>query len=140
MTLNNDTLIKAYENLVHEQAETIRQYQELLNAPPPSPPVIAEALLGLEFQLKHGKALEADTLKMTDEDRRKFFAARLKMLRKALGLKLSDVADKMGVTPQAVSIYESGKREPGLKNLIALSRILNTTTDWLLGESHIKKN
>ena len=99
-----------------------------------SPTAVATGLLNLEIMRKYADAPEFDSLKLSDEERRKRFGARLKYLRQALGLKQIDLAEKLSVSPQAIAIYENGRREPGLKNLIQLSRALNVSADWLLGE------
>ena len=98
------------------------------------PTAIATGLLNLEIMRNKTKEIELDSLKLSDEERRKRFGTRLKLLRQALGLKQTELATKLNISPQALAIYETGKREPNLKNLIALSRALNTTADWLLGE------
>lgn len=43
-----------------------------------------------------------------------------------------DLAKKIGVTPNAVTQWESGDRKPSLINLKKLSQILGCTTDELL--------
>lgn len=78
--------------------------------------------------------LEFDSLKLSDEERRKRFGARLKLFRQALGVKQNELAARLGISPQALSMYETGRKEPNLRNLIALTRALHATTDSLLGE------
>lgn len=101
-------------------------------------PTIATGLLNLEVMLEHikkntGKPLELDSLKLSDEERRQQFGARVRIMRKALGLTQTELAEKLGVTNQAIATYEKGKREPNFRNLLGLSRALNVTIDWLLG-------
>ena len=103
-----------------------------------SPSKIATGLINLERILKHLKnnndePIETDTLKLSDEDRRKDFGARIRIMRKSLGLTQAELAKKIGTTPEAITNYERGKREAPFKNLIGLSQALNVTTDWLLG-------
>ena len=103
-----------------------------------SPSKIATGLINLERILKHLKnnndePIETDTLKLSDEDRRKDFGARVRIMRKSLGLTQAELAKKIGTTPEAITNYERGKREAPFKNLIGLSQALNVTTDWLLG-------
>lgn len=98
---------------------------------------LVSGLLGLEFARQAdelGKTLETDSLKLTDEERRKRFGRRLKLMRQARGLKQADLAAILETPPQVISVWEVGKQEPSLKNLIALSRALNVSADWLLGE------
>ena len=105
-----------------------------------SPSRIATGLLNLERILKNLKknnvdSTEFDSLKLSDEERRKEFGARIRIMRKSLGLTQADLAKKIGVTKQVITNYELGLREPPFRNLIGLSRALNVTTDWLLGEN-----
>ncbi len=100
---------------------------------------IATGLLKLENNResaldKANKEIEMDSLKLSDDERRKRFGARIRTMRQLLGLKQVDLAKKLKLSPQAVAVYETGKREPNLKTLIALSRALGTSADWLLGE------
>ena len=120
------------ENIVANE-EILRELDDI------SPSRIATGLLKLERMLKNLKnnnvdSMEFDSLKLTDEERRKQFGARIKNMRKSLGLTQADLAKKIGVTKQAITTYETGIREPSFRNLIKLSRVLNVTTDWLLGE------
>ncbi len=106
-----------------------------------SPTAIVTGLLNHEVMLEHlrkatGEPPEFDSLKLSDEERRKRFGARLKLFRQALGIKQNELAAKLKISPQALAIYETGRREPNLKNLILLARTLHTTTDSLLGEPY----
>ena len=98
---------------------------------------IATGLLSLKSERqntldKAAKEIELDSLKLSDEERRLQFGARVKILRQLLGLTQAKLAEKVGVSKQAITAYETGRREAGYKSLVALSRALNTTTDWLL--------
>ncbi len=120
------------ENIIANE-EILRELDDI------SPSRIATGLLKLERMLKNLKnnnvdSTEFDSLKLSDEERRKQFGARIKSMRKSLGLTQADLAKKIGVTKQAITTYETGIREPSFRNLIKLSRALNVTTDWLLGE------
>ena len=101
---------------------------------------IATGLLNFE-QLKkrltssQEKTAGTDPLKIPEEERRKLFGERVKMMRNLRGLTRSEFAKKLGVSTALVSAYEVGKREPSMKNLIALTQILNIGADWLLGIS-----
>ncbi|WP_337544764.1 S24 family peptidase [Megasphaera sp.] len=64
---------------------------------------------------------------------------RLKMLREEKGLTQKDLAEKLSLTPKAISFYELGSREPSGDALIRMAHILGTTTDYLLGNSIIKE-
>ena len=53
-------------------------------------------------------------------------------LRKKLGLSQEEVAEKIGVSRQAVAKWESGIAYPDLDNLISLSELFCVTIDYLL--------
>ena len=53
--------------------------------------------------------------------------------REMRGLTQKYVAISLGVKAPSVSDWEKGKTKPTLENLIALSKLLNVSTDMLLG-------
>ncbi len=57
---------------------------------------------------------------------------RLRHLRKAAGLTLSDVAEAAGISPSALSLFENGKREAKLSLLTTLAGVLGTDLGELL--------
>lgn len=57
---------------------------------------------------------------------------RLRHVRQQSGRTLSDVADAVGMSPSALSLIETGKREPRLSVLTALAHALGTTVPDLL--------
>ena len=61
---------------------------------------------------------------------------RLRERREARQLTQLDVASVLRVSPQAVSKWERGENAPDIALLVALSRVLGTTSDWLLGRHH----
>ena len=61
---------------------------------------------------------------------------RIHDLRERSGMTQSDLAMRMGVSRSGVNAWEMGVSKPSLDNLIALSRIFHTTTDYLLGIKH----
>ncbi len=64
---------------------------------------------------------------------------RLKKLREEKRLTQKDLAEKLSLTPKAISFYELGSREPSGDALIRMAHILGTTTDYLLGNSTTKE-
>lgn len=58
-------------------------------------------------------------------------------MRKAQGLSQEQLAEKLNVSRQSVSKWESGEAIPELERLIAISKIFNVTTDYLLKESDV---
>ena len=70
---------------------------------------------------------------MVKKIRRNRFADKLKALRKDAGLNQIALAQILGVTQVTVSLYESGRREPDLDDLMTIAERLNTTPNDLLG-------
>ena len=58
---------------------------------------------------------------------------RIHDLRERSGMTQTDLAMRMGVTRSGVNAWDMGVSKPSLDNLLALSRIFHTTTDYLLG-------
>ncbi len=59
-------------------------------------------------------------------------ADRILRLRKAKGISQEELADKIGVSRQAVSKWESEQSVPDIEKIILLSDYFETTTDYLL--------
>lgn len=59
-------------------------------------------------------------------------ADRIQSLRKAKGISQEELADKIGVSRQAVSKWESEQSSPDLEKVILLSDYFEVTTDFLL--------
>ena len=59
-------------------------------------------------------------------------AERIQHLRKAKGISQEELADKIGVSRQAVSKWESEQSVPDIEKIILLSEYFETTTDFLL--------
>lgn len=57
---------------------------------------------------------------------------RIQTLRKTKGLSQEELADRVGVSRQAVSKWESEQSMPDLDKVIILSEIFDVTTDYLL--------
>lgn len=68
------------------------------------------------------------------EPRAQAFAARLRATREAQRLNQTDLADRSGLTPAAISQLESGDRLPAFKTLVSLADALKTSVGYLLGE------
>lgn len=60
-------------------------------------------------------------------------AVNIKKSRVSMGLTQSELAEKLFVSSQAISKWESGQSVPDLDNLCALSKIFTTSVDKLLG-------
>lgn len=58
--------------------------------------------------------------------------SRIQALRKQQGLSQEELADRLGLSRQAIGKWESGSSMPSIDNLIELSSILQTSVDYLL--------
>lgn len=54
--------------------------------------------------------------------------------RRRLGLSQEQLAERLGVSRQAVSKWETGEAAPELSNLAQLAAVFGVTADWLLSE------
>ena len=61
-------------------------------------------------------------------------ADRIQYLRKTKGMSQEELADRMGVSRQAVSKWETGASDPSTSNLLTLAKLFNTTAEELLRE------
>lgn len=61
------------------------------------------------------------------------FGKKLKLLRKAKGVKQKEVADFLGVTLGAYAHYEHGTREPAYQTLVMICKYYKVSSDYLLG-------
>ena len=59
-------------------------------------------------------------------------ADRIQTLRKSKGISQEELADKIGVSRQAVSKWESEQSSPDIEKIILLSDYFDVTTDYLL--------
>lgn len=66
------------------------------------------------------------------------FGERLRLLRKEKGVTQKNLGKVMGITDQAISHYEKGKRFPDTKMIRKLADYFNVSTDYLLGNSYEK--
>jgi len=60
---------------------------------------------------------------------------RIKDLRKSMGLSQKELADKLFVNQTAVSQWERGVTSPNPQTMIALAKLFNVSTDYLLGQT-----
>ena len=65
------------------------------------------------------------------------FSEKLLTLRKAKNLTQEQLAEKLDVSRQSISKWESGQATPETKKIVALSIIFDVTTDYLLKTSEI---
>ena len=61
---------------------------------------------------------------------------RVKDLRIKKGLSQQELGNTIGVTKVSICGYENGTRLPNLEKLVKLAEVLETTTDYLLGDEY----
>ena len=67
------------------------------------------------------------------------FHIRLKEVRIMRKKKLKEAAACLGIQVRSYQAYESGEREPGVKNLIALADFYDVSLDYLTGRSETRE-
>ena len=60
---------------------------------------------------------------------------RLKECREKLGISKQETARRIGISQPAYLRYESGDRKPSLQTTKESAKVLNTSVDYLIGES-----
>jgi transcriptional regulator with XRE-family HTH domain len=63
------------------------------------------------------------------------FQQRLRWARKMRGFTIEKLAEQIGVAKSTYANYELSNREPGLATIQALAKVLDVSTDFLLGIS-----
>lgn len=61
------------------------------------------------------------------------FQERLQQLRKQAGLQQKELAAKIGMSANAISMMETGNRETTFAKLVQLAEYFHVSTDYLLG-------
>lgn len=98
---------------------------------------IAQGLLGAEKMLARYQKLKADAEPplmeaLGEEELRKMFGAKIRIMRKLRGLTQQELANKIDATQSTITNVENGRRAPSLKNLVGFATALNVSADWLL--------
>lgn len=60
-------------------------------------------------------------------------ADNIRRFRKQNNMSQDELAEKLGVSRQSVSLWENGQTQPTIENIITLSKLFNITSDTLLG-------
>ncbi|WP_082759869.1 helix-turn-helix domain-containing protein [Abyssisolibacter fermentans] len=66
------------------------------------------------------------------------FGTKLKDLRKKYNFTQKDLAEKLGLTPAAIGLYEQGRRTPDVELIVKIAKIFDISTDYLLIDSDTK--
>ncbi len=67
------------------------------------------------------------------------FNERIKELRNNKKISQAVIAEYLGITKQAYSLYEIGKREPDYETLLKIGEYFDVSVDYLLGNSDMPK-
>lgn len=67
------------------------------------------------------------------------YGEKIKAKRKAMSLSQEDLAEKLGVTRQAVSKWEMDRAQPTMTNLRELARVFSVDMAYFIGEDDSKK-
>jgi transcriptional regulator with XRE-family HTH domain len=65
---------------------------------------------------------------------------KIKVARRQMDLKQYELAEKTGLSANYISLIESGKKSPSLKNLYKIAEALNTNVSWLLKNDPVVNN
>lgn len=60
--------------------------------------------------------------------------------RKKAGLSQEALAEKLGVSRQAISKWETGEAAPEISKLVLIAKIFDVSTDWLLSEDEVESS
>lgn len=63
---------------------------------------------------------------------------RIRILREEQRYQQKEIAERLGVSPQAFSNYENGKREPDLLTVLKLAKLFDVSVDYLLGLTPVR--
>lgn len=63
---------------------------------------------------------------------------RIAELRKSKHLNQTGLAMKLNISQYLVSAYETGRHQPGIETLIAMSDLFNVSVDYIIGNTNIK--
>lgn len=57
---------------------------------------------------------------------------RIAVLRRAAGMSQAELAQKLGISPSAVGMYEQGRRQPSADILAAIANLFGVSIDYLI--------
>jgi transcriptional regulator with XRE-family HTH domain len=62
----------------------------------------------------------------------KLFGSKLRVARALVGMSLRDVSEKIGVSANAISKYESGQMAPISSVLVKMAKLYGVSLEWLM--------
>ena len=82
---------------------------------------------------------KVDNSVVIDDYAQKCFMERIKELRHERDLFANELAECLGCSRSAISMYETGKRQPDLNILTKYSEFFDVTIDYLVGKTDVRK-
>ena len=64
----------------------------------------------------------------------------IRKLRKKNHMSQDELAEKLGVSRQSVSLWENGQTQPTIENIIALAKVFDVSSDEILMETDAADN
>ena len=126
---HNETRLDKYNKI-----KSISQNVKITELQSPAPVMeYFSASLSVSELMNKFKILYRDIEKKIQVHYRKKFAARLKQIRKDLGLSQRQLGDLIGISPQGFYFYEHGKRDVPVHTIIRLAKALNMNGNQILG-------
>lgn len=89
-------------------------------------------LLGVDNNLHQNNTALLKEAESKEKNILNNLASQLKKARNHSGIKVAEIASRLGVSQQTYYNYESGTREPSVENLRAIAKIYNVSVDYLL--------
>ena len=77
------------------------------------------------------RILPSDSMSLTEEECRREFAIRLKLMMTVRGTSQTKLSEATGIQQHMISDYTNGKRAPSLYNLDKIAKALNCSLDEL---------
>lgn len=74
----------------------------------------------------------------TEKEWHEIFSKRVRERMHNLDINQNELADKIGVTPAAMSCYLRGFRTPRVDVIVKMSRVLDCSTDYLINFGYVK--
>lgn len=65
---------------------------------------------------------------------------KIMLLRKKQGWSQEELANRLNISRQSISKWESGQSQPDIDKIILLSQLFQVTTDYLLLDGFVKKS
>lgn len=89
---------------------------------------------------KAAEVLEGKGTVLTNPDLRKWVGIRMRRTRENAGVSVEREAEALGVSPQMVNYWETGRSFPSFEHFMAWLVLFQVSSDWLLGVNTARIN